>query len=134
MLKRSLRLIHCNTLKFQDKPILRTGQKSALNFSKLMRTKHISMTSTFQCQYCQCFTFKRCDKLKLKCTGHGGMYSAHYLGKISITSNRECCNAEFWQVRRIGLSWNFFKMLQRINLNESSRPYYIHYEDYVKRF
>ena len=44
-LKLSLTLIHCNTLKFQDKPILRIGQKSALqhslferyaNFSKLM--------------------------------------------------------------------------------------------------
>ena len=31
-----------------------------------MRTIHISMTSTFQCEYCQCFTFKRCDKSKLK--------------------------------------------------------------------
>ena len=56
-LKLSLRLIYCNTLKFQDKPILWTDQKSALqhslfwryaNFSKLMRTIHISMTSTFQ--------------------------------------------------------------------------------------
>ena len=74
-MKLSLRLIHCNTLKFQDKPILRTGQKSALqhslfwryaNFSKLMRTVHISMTSIFQCEYCQCFTFKRCDKFKLE--------------------------------------------------------------------
>ena len=46
-LKLSLRLIHCNALKFQDKPILRTGQKSSLqhslfwryaNFSKVMRT------------------------------------------------------------------------------------------------
>ena len=25
-------------------------------------TPCISMTSTFQCEYCQCFTFKRCDK------------------------------------------------------------------------
>ena len=83
---------------FQDKPILRTGQKSALqhslfwryaNFSKLMRTIHISMTSTFQCEYCQCFTFKRCDKFKLKCTSHGDMYSAHYsVGKIRITSKQ----------------------------------------------
>ena len=39
---------------------------------------HISMTSTFQCEYCQCFTFKRC-------TSHGGMYSAHYFGKINIS-------------------------------------------------
>ena len=69
-----------------------TGQKSVLqhsllwryaNFSKLMRTIHISMTSTFQCEYCQCFTFKRCNKFKLKCTSHGDMYSAHYFGKIS---------------------------------------------------
>ena len=36
------------------------------------------MTSTFQCEYCQCFTFKRRDKFKLKCTSHGSMYSAHY--------------------------------------------------------
>ena len=42
------------------------------------------MTSTFQCEYCQCFTFKRCDEFKLKCTSHGGMYSAYYFGKISI--------------------------------------------------
>ena len=51
-----LRLIHCNILKFQDKPILRTCQKSALqhslfwryaNFSKIIRTIHTSMTSTF---------------------------------------------------------------------------------------
>ena len=58
------------------------------NFSKLMRTVHISMPSTFQCEYCQCFTFKRCDKLKLKCTSYGGMYSANYFGKISITSKK----------------------------------------------
>ena len=56
------------------------------NFSKLMRTIHISMTSTFQCEYCQCFTFKSRNKFQLKCTSHGGMYSAHYFGKISITS------------------------------------------------
>ena len=51
--------------------------------NKLMRTIHISMTSTFECEYCQCFTFKRCDKFKLKCTSHGVMYSAHYFAKIS---------------------------------------------------
>ena len=56
--------------------------------SQLMRTIHMSMTSTFQGEYCQCFTFKRCDKFKLKCTSHGGMYSAHYFGKISITSKQ----------------------------------------------
>ena len=58
------------------------------NFFKIMRTIHISMTSTFQCEYCQCFTFKRCDKFKLKCTCHGRMYSAHYFGKVSITSKQ----------------------------------------------
>ena len=57
-------------------------------FSNFMQTIHISMTSTFQCEYCQCFTFKRGDKFKLKCTSHGGMYSAHYFGKISITSKQ----------------------------------------------
>ena len=58
------------------------------NFSKLMRTIHISLTSTFHCEYCQCFTLKRCDKSKLKCTSHGGMYNAHYFRKISITSKQ----------------------------------------------
>ena len=46
----------------------------------------------------------------------------------------ECCNADFWPVRiRVGLSWNF-KVLQWINLTESFRHFYIHYECYVKRF
>ena len=72
--------------------ILRTDEKSALqhslfwryaNFSKLTRTIHISMTSTLQCEYYQCFTFK-CNKFKLTCTSHGGMYSAHYFGTISF--------------------------------------------------
>ena len=43
-----------------------------------MWTIHIALTSTFQCEYCQCSTFKRCDKSKLKSTSHGGMYNAHY--------------------------------------------------------
>ena len=46
------------------------------------------MTSTFQCEDCQCFTFKICAKFKLKCTTHGGMYSAHYFRKIRITSKQ----------------------------------------------
>ena len=92
-----IKIDYCNTLKFQDKTILRTGQKSALqqslfwryaNFSKLMRTIHISMTSKFQCEYCQCFTIKRCDKFKLKCTSHGDMYSMHSFGKNSLTSKQ----------------------------------------------
>ena len=44
-------------------------------------TIHISMTSIIQCEYCQYLTFKRCDKFKLKCNTHGGMYSAHYFWK-----------------------------------------------------
>ena len=35
-----------------------------LTFSKLMRTIHSSMTCLFQCEYCQCFTFKRCNKIQ----------------------------------------------------------------------
>ena len=54
-------------------------------FSKLTRRIHVSMTSTFQCEYCQCFTFKRCDKFKLKCTSHGGMYSAHMILNSILT-------------------------------------------------
>ena len=46
------------------------------------------LENTFQYEYCQCFTFKRCDNFKLKCTSHGCMYSAHYFGKISITSKQ----------------------------------------------
>ena len=53
------------------------------NFSKLMRTIHKSMKRTFQCEYYQSFTFKRCDKFKLKCTGYGDMYSAHYFGELA---------------------------------------------------
>ena len=62
-----MRLIHCNILKFQDKPILRTCQKSALwhslfwryaNFSKIMRTIHTSMTSTFLFEFMPSFECK----------------------------------------------------------------------------
>ena len=53
------------------------------------------MTSAFQCEYCQCFTFKRCDKFKLKCTSHGGMYSAllRRLKNIGMTSGKLYRNA-----------------------------------------
>ena len=83
---------------FKTKLILRTGQKSVLqhslfwryaNFSKLMRTIHISMTSTFQCEYCQCFTFKRCDKFKLKCIQVMEVCIVRIiLEKLSITSKQ----------------------------------------------
>ena len=39
---------------------------------------------------------------------------------VRINQNSECCSAEFWQVRRIGLSWNFTGF-QWINLNDSFR-------------
>ena len=51
---RSFQFSVCNTLKFKDKPILRIGQKSALQhslfwryakFSKWMRTIHMSVTT-----------------------------------------------------------------------------------------
>ena len=45
------------------------------------------------------------------------------LEKLGLRQNSKYCNADFWQVRKIGLPWNF-KMLQWINLNESFRPYY----------
>ena len=53
------------------------------------------MTSAFQCEYRQCFTFKRCDKFKLKCTSHGGMYSAllRRLKNIGMTSGKLYRNA-----------------------------------------
>ena len=63
-MKLLLRLIYCNTLKFQDKPSPGTGQTSALqhsllwryvNSSKLMTTIHTLMASTFQGEYCHCF-------------------------------------------------------------------------------
>ena len=42
------------------------GLTLSANFSKLMWTIHICRTSTFQCENVQCFTFKRCDKFKIK--------------------------------------------------------------------
>ena len=39
---------------------------------------HTSTASTFQREYCRCFTFKiRNKKFLLKCTNHGGMYDGH---------------------------------------------------------
>ena len=64
------------------------GLTLSANFSKLMWTIHICRTSTFQCENVQCFTFKRCDKFKIKVLCHGGMYSAHHFGKIYITSEQ----------------------------------------------
>ena len=65
----------------------------------------MSMTSTCQCKYFQCFTFKRCNKFKLKCTSHGGMYTAHYFGKISITS--KTVNAVVFTIARTKVHQNF---------------------------
>ena len=72
-------LVKIDSLQYlKDKRILerRTGQKSALqhllfwqygNFSKLMWAIHTSTTSTFQCEYWQCFT-KDAIKFKLQST------------------------------------------------------------------
>ena len=72
-------------IKFSVASRLRPKEK---NDGRITQTIHISMTNTFHCEYCQCFTFKRGDKFKRKCTSHGGMYSAHYFWKISITSKQ----------------------------------------------
>ena len=53
------------------------------NLSKLMPTIHASMNSTFQCEYCQCFTFKICNKI------HTKLYSPwRYVWWASIWKNR----------------------------------------------
>ena len=44
------------------------------------------------------------------------------LEKLAWRQNSECCNADFWPIRRKGLSWNF-EVLQWINLNESFRDF-----------
>ena len=76
-------------LKSSSKAILRTCQKSALkhllfsryaDFSKIMRTIHTSMTSTFYFECIVSFERKTLTILTLKCTSHGGM-CAHYLEK-----------------------------------------------------
>ena len=53
------------------------------------------MTSTFQCEYGQCFTLKRCDKFKLKCTSQEVCIARIILEKIAQRQNSECCNADF---------------------------------------
>ena len=79
--------LYCNTLKFQDKPSLRTGQKSVLQhslllryayFSKLLPIIHNLMASTFQCEYCQCFRFKICNKIYTNVSPHKGHYILKY--------------------------------------------------------
>ena len=70
--------MHGRLLKEAKLRVLVAYQMFFVLSAELMRTIHTSMTSTFQCEYCQCFiTFKRCDKFKLKCTSHGGMYGPH---------------------------------------------------------
>ena len=83
-----MRSIYCNILKFQDKPILRACQTSALqhslfwryvNFHKIMRTIHTSMTSTFYFEFITSFERKTLTILRLKCTSHGYMYWILYI-------------------------------------------------------
>ena len=53
-------------------PFVSTHMRASAIFSALLlrnylkQTIHISKTSTFQADYCQCFTFKICDKFKTK--------------------------------------------------------------------
>ena len=57
------------------------------------------MISTFQWEYCQGFTFKRCnkiDKVVDVC-----MVSVN-LEKLAWRQNSEYCNEDFWLVRRLG--------------------------------
>ena len=62
-------------------------------------------------------TYLRCIMFNWKVPGRAlGRTFRKYLKK-----RFQRTNADFWQVRRIGLSWNC-KILQWINLNESFRP------------
>ena len=66
------------------------------------------MTSTFQSEYCQCFTFKRCDKFKLKCTNHGGIRIVRIILKKKISGFLEH-NSRFqslgFRIAQAKLSW-----------------------------
>ena len=89
-----------------------------------------STISTFQCEYCQCLTFKKCNKI------HEDMELCLVLinlQKLAWRQSSKCCNPDFLAVRRPGSSWNFM-MLRWINFNESFRHYCVHRENYVMRF
>ena len=89
-----------------------------------------SMISTFQCEYCQCLTFKKCNKI------HEDMEVCLVLinlQKLAQRQSSKCCNPDFLAVRRPGSSWNFM-MLRWINFSESFRHYWIHRKNYVMRF
>ena len=140
-----MRLIHCSILKLQDKPILRTCQKSALqhslfwryvNFSKIMRTIHTSMTSTFILNLSHLLNVKHCT------FSHWNVLVLH-ICIVHINLEKLADNVKPWmlivprifdrftgqvclEISRCCTEW--------INLNESLRHYYINYEDYVNRF
>ena len=61
------------------------------------------MTSTLQSEYCQCFTFKRCDKFKLKCASHGGMYTCEQVPKLEL---------KYWKLRARELTLHLINVAQ----------------------
>ena len=74
------------------------GLTLSANFSKLTWTIHICRTSTFQCENVQCFTFKRCDKLKIKVLVMEVCIVRIILEKFTWRQNSECCSADFFRV------------------------------------
>ena len=50
------------------------------------------------------FDCKTLTIFTLKCTSHGGNYGRHEFEKLAKRRNSECCNADFWPVRRLGSS------------------------------
>ena len=63
-----------------------------------MSTIHTSIAGTFQCEYCQRFTFKICNKIHTKMEV---CMMGINLEKIAEIESGECCNADFWPVRRL---------------------------------
>ena len=142
-------MIHCNIVKFQDKPILPIllwiPESVTKQHSLFWRYANSSFQNNAHYIYIPPWLVHFSLNLSILLNVKHWQYS-HWnvlvmdiwivcinLEKLAERQNSECCNADFWPIRRIGLSWNF-KVLQWINLNESFRHYYTHYEDYVKRF
>ena len=63
-----------------------------------MSTIHTSIAGTFQCEHCQRFTFKICNKIHTKMEV---CMMGINLEKIAELESGECCNADFWPVRRL---------------------------------
>ena len=78
------------------------------NFSKLMRTIHTSMASTFQWEYWHCFIFERCNKLHNE-TYQSWRYAwwALIWKKLAWRQNNECCKAGI-HPKRLFFAVSFF--------------------------